>query len=77
MPSVVMNDGTRRRVVIRPLTRPTATPMASSSAMTGQVLPAVAVDQPRGDDHDDGDERPDGEVELARRRSRSTGRRPG
>ena len=39
IPSVVMNDGTRRRVVISPLTRPTAAPIASSSAMTGHVLP--------------------------------------
>ena len=38
MPSVVMNDGTRSRVVISPLTSPTATPIASSSAITGQVV---------------------------------------
>ena len=34
-----MNDGTRRRVVTTPLTTPTAAPIASSSAITGQVLP--------------------------------------
>ena len=32
-----MNDGTRRRVVMTPLTNPTPTPIASSSAITGQV----------------------------------------
>ena len=37
MPRVVMNEGTRSRVVTRPLTRPTAAPNASSSRTTGQV----------------------------------------
>ena len=37
MPRVVMNDGTRSRVVIRPLTSPTSAPKASRSSTTGQV----------------------------------------
>ena len=37
MPSVVMKEGTRRRVVTMPLTSPTTTPSAKRSAITHQV----------------------------------------
>ena len=43
MPRVVMNDGTRSRVVIRPLTTPTAAPMASTSASTASVLSGLSA----------------------------------
>ena len=38
IPSVVMNDGTRRRVVISPLATPTAAPIARTRRMTSRVL---------------------------------------
>ena len=43
IPSVVMNDGTRRRVVMRPLARPTAAPMRSTRAITGSVLSGLSA----------------------------------
>ena len=51
MPRVVMNDGTRSSVVIRPLTRPTARPKASTQREHRPGAVGVAVEELGGDHH--------------------------
>ena len=65
MPRVVMNDGTCSRVVMRPLTRPTARPKATMTSSTHQVAAVLAVEELGGDDHLGADQRADRQVELA------------
>ncbi len=62
---MTMKDGTLSLVVTRPLTRPTMSPIANSSTITGTRVRRISVDQLRRDDDHDGDQRPDREIELA------------
>ena len=65
MPSVVMKEGTRRRVVTMPLTSPTTMPEREEGGHDPPGAVRIAFGQPGRGDDDGGDQRADRQVELA------------